>query len=131
MTLFVRYSLAVQACVVENVKVGESLKRSIVLTKGSRSRILTVYTMFIVLTWVVSAALVFPAVGVGTLLGPGMLSAALVHLANFVAGALTGPLITVALSLLYYDERVRKEGLDLQLMMAALDHPAAQAAAAS
>jgi hypothetical protein len=32
-----------------------------------------------------------------------------------------GPLMTIGFSLLYYDERVRKEAFDLQLMMSTLD----------
>jgi len=36
---------------------------------------------------------------------------------------LTGPLATIGIALIYYDERVRKEAFDLQLMMASLDTP--------
>jgi hypothetical protein len=39
---------------------------------------------------------------------------------------LVGPLATIVFSLLYYDERVRKEAFDLQLMMQALDAPVVQ-----
>ncbi len=38
-----------------------------------------------------------------------------------VGGAISGPLLVIALALLYYDTRVRKEGFDLQLMMDSLD----------
>jgi hypothetical protein len=44
-----------------------------------------------------------------------------VYLAGFIAGSLTGPLATIGISLLYYDERVRKEAFDLQLMLSSLD----------
>jgi len=37
-----------------------------------------------------------------------------------VANALTGSLVIIALAVLYYDLRVRKEGLDLQLMISDL-----------
>jgi hypothetical protein len=40
---------------------------------------------------------------------------------------LTGPLATIGIALVYYDERVRKEAFDLQLMMSSLDPPAAPA----
>jgi len=43
---------------------------------------------------------------------------------------LVGPLATIAFSLVYYDERVRKEAFDLQLMMATIDAPGLQAASA-
>ena len=44
-------------------------------------------------------------------------------LTGSVSGALTGPLLTISLALAYYDARVRKEGFDLQVMMAALSPP--------
>jgi hypothetical protein len=47
---------------------------------------------------------------------------------TFISQSLVGPLATIAFSLVYYDERVRKEAFDLQLMMATLD--GAQPAAA-
>jgi hypothetical protein len=37
-----------------------------------------------------------------------------------IGGAVSGPLMVIALTLLYFDARVRKEGLDLQLLMANL-----------
>ncbi len=38
-----------------------------------------------------------------------------------LGGALSGPLLMIGFSLLYYDVRVRKEAFDLQMMMAALE----------
>jgi len=130
-SLFVRYALAIQACVVEDVPVKQALKRSVFLAKGDRNRILTVYTLFVVLQLVVSLTLGF---GIGALAAPFHsvpLTSALGALAGFIAGVLTSPLATVAMSLVYYDQRVRKEAFDLQLMMAALDGPPASAAAVS
>ncbi len=129
-TLFVRYSLAIQACVVEGVKGREALKRSIALTKGSRSRVLTVYTLFIVLTWAISMAAVVISAAVGSIMRSPTAAAVAGALAGFVAGVLTGPLVTIGMSLLYFDERVRKEAFDLQLMMASLDSGSAVPAAA-
>jgi hypothetical protein len=48
----------------------------------------------------------------------------------FVSTTLVGALATIALSLIYYDQRVRKEGFDLQLMMSTLEAGAPTAAAA-
>ena len=53
------------------------------------------------------------------------------YLAGFVAGTLAGPIVTIALALLYYDERVRKEAFDLQLMMEAMGQPTQSQAAAA
>ena len=45
-----------------------------------------------------------------------------------IGGAITGPVMFVALAVFYYDLRIRKEGLDVQLMMTRLD-PVAPAGA--
>jgi hypothetical protein len=129
-TLFVRYALAVQACVVENVKAGEALKRSVALTKGSRSRVLTIYTLFVVLIWVISAVTAIIALALSAVIRSAVVSMIAIQVANFVAGALTGPLVTIGMSLLYFDERVRKEAFDLQLMMSSLDTGSAAASTA-
>jgi hypothetical protein len=41
-----------------------------------------------------------------------------------VGGAVTGPILLIALVLCYYDTRIRKEAFDLQFMMSSLDRPA-------
>jgi hypothetical protein len=41
-----------------------------------------------------------------------------------IGGAITGPVLLIALVLCYYDTRIRKEAFDLQFMMSALDQPA-------
>jgi hypothetical protein len=40
---------------------------------------------------------------------------------GFLTQSLIGPLLTIALSLEYYDQRVRKEAFDLVHMMSLLD----------
>lgn len=50
--------------------------------------------------------------------------------ATFLVVCLAGPLGTIAFSLVYFDERVRKEAFDLQVMMTALDARALQGGAA-
>jgi hypothetical protein len=122
-TIYVRYSLAIQACVVEDLRPVASLKRSAVLSKGARSRVLTVYFVFGLLSMIVSLALGGGMGAVGAFLHNRIVALILIYLASFVAGSLTGPLATIGISLLYYDERVRKEAFDLQLMMATLDEP--------
>jgi hypothetical protein len=118
--LFARYALSIQACVVEDLSRKQSLKRSVFLAKGSRSRILTVYAVFVVLGLAVGFGLQGLFRIVPKSLGPTF-SLILNQLAALVAGMITAPLATIAMSLVYYDERVRKEAFDLQLMMEALD----------
>ncbi len=120
-TVYVRYSLAIQACVVEDLRPVAALKRSAVLSKGARSRVLTIYFVFGILSLIASFALGAVIGLVGAMLHSPIFAAILIYLAAFVSGSLTGPLATIGISLLYYDERVRKEAFDLQLMMSSLD----------
>jgi hypothetical protein len=48
---------------------------------------------------------------------------------SFLTEALLTPLMTIAFSLMYYDERVRKEAFDIQWMMSSPETGDAQAAA--
>lgn len=130
---FLRYAVAVQACVLEDIKARAALARSVQLTKGDRGRIFVIFFLTGVLNYILAIALVYPATYLGIAIG-GENSAAmqiLNALSGFVAGALSGPIATIAMSLIYYDERVRKEAFDLQLMMAAIDKPGAAAASAA
>jgi hypothetical protein len=121
--IYVRYALAIQACVVEGLGPRASLKRSVFLSKGSRWRVVAIYLVFVLLSVILGAGLGGVAGYVGALLLNRIAAAVLVYLAGFIAGSLTGPLATIGLSLLYYDERVRKEAFDLQLMLSSLDPP--------
>jgi hypothetical protein len=77
--------------------------------------------VFAILGWIVAAGIGTLSLLLPALIGPGILSLIVISLSGFVAGCLTGPLATIGMSLVYYDERVRKEAFDLQLMMAGLD----------
>jgi hypothetical protein len=123
--VYVRYALAIQACVVENLPPRASLKRSVFLSKGSRWRVFAIYLVFVSLAFILGWGLAAIAAAAGAPLHNKIAAAVLIYLAGFVAGSITGPLATIGLSLLYYDERVRKEAFDLQLMLASLDAPPA------
>jgi hypothetical protein len=121
--IYVRYALAIQACMVEGLGPRASLKRSVFLSQGSRWRVVAIYLIFLILSWIVGAGLGAMGSAIGIRLHNRIAAAVLIYLAGFIAGALTGPLATIGLSLLYYDERVRKEAFDLQLMLLSLDVP--------
>lgn len=128
--VWVRYALAIACCVVEDLGVITSIKRSAVLSKGSRFRIFLIYIVFVILAALLGAALGALAGGAGTLIPNVTARLVLIYLASFIASLLTGPLATIGIALVYYDERVRKEAFDLQLMMSSLDPPAASVATA-
>jgi len=128
--LLIMWSLSVPAKVLENKGILDSMSRSADLTRGSRGRIFVIWLLFFVLSIGVSLLLRWPveiAAGVTSIFalqraGAGWQAALLVS--TFVSECLVGPLATIAFSLVYYDERVRKEAFDLQLMMMTLDSPA-------
>jgi hypothetical protein len=119
-------SISIPAWTTERLTVGKSLKRSWTLSKGSRWRILFTRFMIALISWILNlasyvifillAAFVMRSIGVrldfhGSIyLGIRLLSAA-------VAYILTGPIFPIALTLFYYDQRIRKEGYDIERMM--------------
>jgi hypothetical protein len=121
--MYIRYALAIQACVVEDLGVRDSLKRSVQLSKGSRWRVAAIYLVFLTLSWIAAYGLRYMALKTGMLLHNRIAASTLIYLAGFISASTTGPLATIGISLLYYDERVRKEAFDLQLMILSLDAP--------
>jgi uncharacterized membrane protein len=130
MVVWVRYALAIACCVVEDLGVMKSIKRSAKLSKGSRFRIFLIYIVFMLLAVTLGVALGAIAGGVGALIPNMTVRIIVVYFAGFIASLLTGPLATIGVALVYYDERIRKEAFDLQLMMSSLDAAAPVATAA-
>lgn len=127
--LAMMWSLAVPVKILENKGATDAMTRSADLTKGDRGRIFVIWLLFVVLSFGVGFLLRWPlemAAGVSSIVGlqrsTRAWQAALL-VSTFVSECLVGPLATIAFSLVYYDERVRKEAFDLQLMMTTLDAP--------
>jgi hypothetical protein len=110
--------------------VRQAIRRSVFLAKKSRNRILTIYVLFSVLSIAMWGCLAFLADLVSEPIHSTAVSGALQALAFVLALVLTMPLATIAMSLNYYDERVRKEGYDLQVLIAGLEAPKANAVGA-
>jgi uncharacterized membrane protein len=133
--LTLMWSLAVPVAVLEDKGVGDAMSRSAELTKGDRWRIFVIWLLFLVLSLAVTLLLQWPVTLVAEAMGKtgstpiiGIQVASAVM--SFVSQCLVGPLGTIAFSLVYYDERVRKEAFDLQLMMSTLDGTQVQTAPA-
>jgi hypothetical protein len=120
--LYSKLALAIPACLLEQLPVGVALRRSWYLTKGSVGRIMLVN----LLTWVLSVALALALAIPGQIFAMTMPNKALLlgvilqHVGGFIAGVVANPIATTAIALIYYDQRVRKEAFDLQLMMEAV-----------
>jgi len=123
-----RYAVSIPALLLEKLGVLAALRRSVHLTRGRRWQMLVA----IFLCWVI--AYVGVIVFQGPFLITMMLSVRTGHLPEWLAyafamsgavgGAITGPVLLIALVLCYYDTRIRKEAFDLQFMMSSLDQPA-------
>lgn len=125
--LAVRWSLAVPAMVLENKGIRDAMTRSTELTLGNRGRVFVVWLLFVILNLGFSRLLQWPVTAVAGVSSRLALQHASVGIqiaslvATFFSACLVGPLATIAFSLIYFDERVRKEAFDLQLMITALD----------
>ncbi len=114
------YSVAIPVAVIENVTPGPAFDRSAKLTKGRRGSIFLIFLLFFILSYGAALLFTLPA-AILSAMWPGVISGVISGLASFVSSVLVGPLLTIALSLEYYDLRVRKEGFDLQLMLSAIE----------
>jgi len=128
-------AFAIPVTVLEGRDPIESIKRSFYLAKGDLGRIFLIWLLFTVLqvaaAWLISVpTIVFAAMFQQHGDVPLWLNA-LGDLGNFVVAVLVRPFLTIAFSVAYYDERVRKEALDMQFMMAAIDRDAVPSRAAA
>jgi hypothetical protein len=116
-----RYSLAIPACVVEKLKAREAIRRSIELAKGSWGRIflllLLISVIKLVLVGVTQAFVLVAAVKNHGQITPGI--NALSQVIGFFTNTFLGPIWATGITLFYYDQRVRKEGYDIEWMMQA------------
>jgi hypothetical protein len=117
-----RYSLAVPSCVVEDLTAKQAIQRSIKLSKGSRGRIfvlgLLVYAVRLMLGLLFGLPIIVLAVKhLGQPLPIGWM--VFQQLGVFFSNALIGPIYAIGLTLFYYDQRIRKEGYDIEWMMQA------------
>lgn len=127
--LSVRYGVSVPAVVLENRTAGQALSRSVELTEDHRGRVFLLILCAIVITYATAALLQGPFMMGAIFAGPGTTTALILSLAGAVLGAIggmfSGPLMIIGLAMIYYDLRIRKEALDLQMMLEALDTPRA------
>jgi hypothetical protein len=130
--MILRYAVSVPAAVLEDESSTEAIRRSIALTRGSLWRVFVLFAFAMIITYAVLAIFQGPFVFIAALSGPDQSTAFWMNLlgtiGGSVGGAFTAPLMIVAFAVLYYDLRIRHEGLDLQLMMANLNVGGAAAA---
>jgi hypothetical protein len=121
------YALAFPACIVEEKSAWQSIKRANRLSKGTRGRIFVMYLLMFAISMViaiVSDVFMFVGVAIATALGGAKLGpvvavvgVVIALLGRIALQVLIEPLPVIALVLFYYDQRVRTEGYDIELMM--------------
>ena len=125
--MLLRLCLAFPASVVEQAGAWTALNRGTRLSQGTRWRILVLYILGILLNQLLAWLVVFPALILIALI-PGLQGAAHARVlgvfmtfclygAMFAVRALTKPVFGIGLTLFYFDQRIRKEGFDIEWMM--------------
>ncbi len=116
--LYLRNGLAVPAAMVEKLTIPAAMRRSKVLAAGTKGRIFVVLLITGVL-YLVVGVLQSPA-SYFILVAPQQghyLAQAISLLISFLGHTIVAPIGLIGLTLLYFDQRVRKEALDLQLLL--------------
>lgn len=124
--LALRWALTLPSTILEKAGVSESWERSTFLTEGSRGRIFLIGFLYFVIFYALTMVLTMPVMAMLTI---SMVKSggnapvipfwylAANYASAFVVNCLVTPILTIALTLQYYDSRVRKEALDLQMLM--------------
>src|SRR5579859_126175 len=117
--LYLRFSLSIPASIVEGLSTGKALKRGSYIAGGAVMRLFLVYLLAGVLAFGLNLAFTVPSLLLSSLVIKKslMLGQGIQYVAGFIGGILAGPIAPIAVALIYYDQRVRKEAFDLQLMM--------------
>ena len=113
-TLYVvaRYFAVTQAIVLENAGLFQSFSRSSVLSKGRKMHVLGTLALVVIIYYLLVLGISLVAALPGNFVLQTVLSG--------MASVLVYPVVAIAETLLYYDARIRSEGLDIELMTGAL-----------
>jgi hypothetical protein len=114
--IWVNWIAVMPVMFVEDARLGAALGRSWRLVEGRWWRtFLILFLMFILVTVVQAALAAFVTLGqlLLTLVLSQFLVLAIVQATSTIVGALVNPVLQIAIVLIYFDLRVRREGLDL------------------
>jgi hypothetical protein len=115
--MYLAVSLAMPASVVEDLKPMPAIRRSRALLPDRKFRIFLLYLLLYIL-FIVGVSLIGAAGAIFGLKHIGLLAIQTFGLVGgFVAAILITPILTVGLCLFYFDERVRREGFDIEFLM--------------
>jgi hypothetical protein len=129
--MMLRYGVAVPALVIEGLPPAASIGRSVELTKGRLGRVFLLMLCASLVTYAAVVLFQGPFFAGALLSGLDTTQGFWLNVAGSVTGTigatLTSPFMVIGLALIYYDARIREEGLDVELALAALDGASATA----
>lgn len=113
--LLVSWALTIPAIVVEDLRAAEGIGRSWSLVGGRRW---SIFGVFVILYIIIIVVQLIIAVGLAGLLiaDSGDASVLASNLLSLATQVFTVPLLAIAITVVYFDQRVRKEGFDLELL---------------
>jgi hypothetical protein len=112
---FVRFLLITQAIVIEDIRGVAALQRSWSLMRGNFWRAVLIFVFAIVVSIVMTLVLNIPG-GVAAGVIGGTVGAIVSQVFSQLSQILLTPVIAIAITLLYYDSRIRNEAFDLEVM---------------
>lgn len=125
MWMMLRYAVVVPALVLEQIRAGEAIRRSIALTSGYLGRVILLFVCVIVISYVSVLIFQMPFTVASVMAGPESAAAMwftiVGTISSTIGSTLTAPIMIIGFVVLYYDLRIRKEALDLDMMIQALD----------
>jgi hypothetical protein len=127
--VYVFFALASPALILERSKVGQAFGRSKTLVSGSFWRVLGILLLAAVISWVITAVIGIPFnLGSGAFDSiinptdvPDLSVGALIlqSIGSVIAQTIVAPFVALVTVLVYIDQRMRKEGIDIELARAA------------
>ncbi|MEV7857059.1 glycerophosphoryl diester phosphodiesterase membrane domain-containing protein [Streptomyces sp. NPDC088183] len=131
--LMVRFCLASPALMLERQSITASMRRSAKLVRGAWWRTFGILALTVVLTFVVALVITIPFTFIAMIVDGGGIGSALTNgttdfgwpfliisgIGEVVITTITYPLSAGVMALLYIDQRIRREALDLELARAA------------
>nr|WP_246257342.1 hypothetical protein [Amycolatopsis anabasis] len=124
--VWVLFGLSTPALVLERGKVGTSLTRSRLLVNGSWWRVFGILLLAGIISYIITSVIQIPFdvngfldAFSGRVTVPSVGTLLLQQVGALVATTLTAPFVASVTALLYIDQRMRKEGMDIQLARAA------------
>jgi len=123
--MMLRYGMTVPSLVVERLSPSGAIRRSIALTKGRLWRVVLLVVCAMAVTYAAMLIFQMPFALAALFAGPDSTLGFWLNIVGAVTGTIgttfTTPFLVIGLALLYYDARIREEGFDLELTLAALD----------